>query len=113
VQAFVTLNDPVYVEAAQALARRIVRDGGSTPADRVRFVVRLCFVRAPDSDQVAKLLDLYESERDHYRSSPAEALKLATDPLGPLPAGLTADELAAWTVVANIVLNLDGVLTKG
>jgi hypothetical protein len=113
VQAFVTLNDPVYVEAAQALARRIVRDGGSTPEDRVRFVLRVCLVRAPDSDQVAKLLDLYESERDHYRSSPAEALKLATDPLGPLPAGLTADELAAWTVVANIVLNLDGVLTKG
>src|SRR5262249_60815782 len=47
VQAFVTLNDPVYVEAAQALARRIVREGGSTPEERARFVLRLCLVRAP------------------------------------------------------------------
>ena len=37
---------------------------------------------------------------------------MATDPLGPLPAGCDASELAAWTVVANVILNLDGVLTK-
>jgi hypothetical protein len=39
-------------------------------------------------------------------------VQLATDPLGPLPAGYEASELAAWTVVANVILNLDGVLTK-
>jgi hypothetical protein len=113
VQAFVTLNDPVYVEAAQALARRIVREGGGTPEERARFVLRLCLVRTPAAEQVAKLLELYQSELDHYRQAPAEAVKLATDPLGPVPSGMQADELAAWTVVANVVLNLDGVLTKG
>ena len=41
------------------------------------------------------------------------ALALATDPLGPLPPGMEAAELAAWTAVANVLLNLDGVLTKG
>jgi hypothetical protein len=112
VQAFVTLNDPVYVEAAQALARRIVREGGSTPEDRARFILRLCLVRTPAAEQVAKLLELYQSELEHYRQAPAEALKLATDPLGPLPSGMQADELAAWTIIANVVLNLDGVLTK-
>jgi hypothetical protein len=113
VQAFVTLNDPVYVEAAQALARRIVREGGGSPEERARFALRLCLVRTPESEQVAKLLELYQSELEHYRQAPAEAMKLATDPLGPLPSGMQADELAAWTVIANVVLNLDGVLTKG
>jgi hypothetical protein len=113
VQAFVTLNDPVYVEAAQALARRIMREGGSTPEDRVRFTLRLCLVRTPELEQVAKLLELYRSELEHYRHAPSEALKLATDPVGPLPPGMPAEELAAWTVVANVVLNLDAVLTKG
>jgi hypothetical protein len=56
---------------------------------------------------------LYQTERDHYRQAPEEAVKLATEPLGPLPAGMEADELAAWTVVANVILNLDAVLTKG
>jgi hypothetical protein len=113
VQAFVTLNDPVYVEAAQALARRIVRDGGSTPEERARFVLRLCLVRNPQPEQVTRILELYQSELEHYRQAPAEAMKLATDPLGPLPSDMRPEELAAWTAVANVVLNLDGVLTKG
>jgi hypothetical protein len=113
VQAFVTLNDPVYVEAAQALARRIVREGGPSAEDRVRFALRLCQVRLPEPEQVKRLLSLFETELQHYRQAPQEAVKLATDPLGPLPTGTQADELAAWTVIANVLLNLDAVLTKG
>jgi mono/diheme cytochrome c family protein len=112
-QAFVTLNDPVYVEAAQALARRMVRDGGSNPEDRVRFALRLCMVRPPQPGEVARLVALYQSEFEHYRKDPAAAEQLATKPLGPLPAGMDARELAAWTVVANVLLNLDAVLMKG
>jgi hypothetical protein len=112
-QAFVTLNDPVYVEAAQALARQLVREGGSTPRDRARYGLRLCLARPPHDEQVADLVSLYESELAHYRADPTAALALATEPLGPLPEGLDAAELAAWTVVANVLLNLDGVLTKG
>src|SRR5262249_8597223 len=51
-QAFVTLNDPGYVEGAPALARRIVRDGGATTADRARFALQLCLVRPPREEQV-------------------------------------------------------------
>jgi hypothetical protein len=58
-------------------------------------------------------VELYEKERAHYRADPEAAKKLATDPLGPLPEGMDAAEQAAWTVVANVLLNLDGVLTKG
>jgi hypothetical protein len=112
-QAFVTLNDPVYVEAAQALARRIVREGGSTPEDRVAFGLKLCLGRPARAEQVGRLLALYQSELDHYRSDLPAARALATEPLGPLPDGWDSAELAAWTSVANVLLNLDGVLTRG
>ncbi|HLN32836.1 MAG TPA: DUF1553 domain-containing protein [Gemmataceae bacterium] len=112
-QALVTLNDPVYVEISQALARRIVREGGSSAEERSRYGLRLCLARPAQPAQVEEVLALYKSEREHYRENPKAALELATDPLGPLPAGMTAEELAAWTVVANVLLNLDGVLVKG
>lgn len=112
-QAFVTLNDPVYVEAAQAFARRIVREGGASSVDRARYALRLCLCRPPQDEQVEQLRQLFESENEHYRKSAEAALALATEPLGPLPQGMAPAELAAWTVVANVLLNLDSVLTKG
>jgi hypothetical protein len=112
-QVFVTLNDPCYVEAAQALARRIVKEGGSTAEEHARFGLRVCLGRPPQSEQVKQVMALFETEREHYRKDTKAALALATEPLGPLPAGMDAVELAAWTVVANVLLNLDSVLMKG
>jgi hypothetical protein len=112
-QAFVTLNDPAYVEMAQALARRIVREGGTTVEERAKFGLTLCLARPAHDDQVKQIVELYQAEWEHYKKDAKAALALASDPLGPLPKGITADDLAAWTVVANVLLNLDGVLTKG
>ncbi len=112
-QAFVTMNDPAFVEAAQALARRIMKEGGATPQERAAFALKLCLVRPPSQPQVDSLLALYQSELAHFQSDAAAAKKLATDPLGPAPEGMSEAELAAWTVVANVVLNLDGVMMKG
>jgi hypothetical protein len=112
-QAYVTLNDPVYVEAAQALGRRLVREGGGTIEDRVRFGLKLVLARPPAETEIATLKRLYESELTFYHGVENEAVKLATIPLGSLPEGLSAAEAAAWTVVANVLLNLDGVLVKG
>ncbi len=84
-QAFVTLNDPVYVEAAQALARRIVIEGGATTADRARFALKLCLVRPPRDEQVLQLVALYTDELAHFKADVKSAEQLATDPLGPLP----------------------------
>src|SRR6185437_6112298 len=82
-QAFVTLNDPVYVECAQALARRIVKDGGATAEARARFGLRLCLCRQPRAEQVQQIMELFQAEREHYRKDMKAALALATDPLGP------------------------------
>lgn len=112
-QAYVTLNDPVFVEAAQALSRRLAREGGPTTEARIRFGLQLVLARPPTAVQVATLQALYQSELEHYRGAKSDAVKLATEPLGALPPGLSAEEAAAWTVVANVLLNLDGVLTRG
>jgi mono/diheme cytochrome c family protein len=112
-QAFVTLNDPVYVEAAQALARRIVRESGPAAEDRARFGLTLCLARPADAVEVGHVVTLYREAVERYRHDRPAALALATEPRGPLPPGVAAEEMAAWTVVANVLLNLDGVLTKG
>ena len=107
-QALVTLNDPVYVEAAQALARRMVREGGTTDADRVTRGFRLVLGRHPTPAEVDRLVRLHAESLADYRAAPEEARKFATDPLGPAPAEMgDLPDLAAWTVVANVLLNLD------
>jgi hypothetical protein len=111
-QAFVTLNDPVYVEAAQALARRLVAEGGTTAEGRAAYALRLALARPAQNEQIAPLVALYQATLEEYRKDPAAAAQMATEPLGPLPPGFEPAELASWTVVANVILNLDGVLTK-
>ena len=112
-QAFVALNDPVYVEAAQALARRIVSTAGPTTAERAQFALKLCLVRPPTAEQVDRIVALFDQQLAHFRQDVKSAQELATDPLGPLPKEMDTAELAAWTVIGNVLLNLDGVLTKG
>jgi hypothetical protein len=111
-QAYVTLNDPVFMEAAQGLGRRLVREGGHSAEERLRYGLRLVLARSPDASQVAELSRFFYETLQHYQREEAQALQLATNPLGPLPDGLGAAEAAAWTAVANILLNLDGVLTR-
>ncbi len=110
-QALVTLNDTVYVEAAQALARRMMQ-AGAAPADKVRHGFRLCLIRPPAESEVSRLVTLYEETRADLAREPEKAKQVATNPLGPPPAGLDAVELASWTVVANVMLNLDEMFLK-
>ena len=111
-QAFVTMNDPVFVECAQALGRDLAL-GDGTVADRVARGLKKVLARPVADGQVAALVRLFEQERDAYGARRDEAAKLGTVPLGPLPDGLAPADAAAWTTVANVLLNLDGVLTKG
>lgn len=112
-QAFVTLNDPAFVECAQGLARRILSESSGDDPSRVAFALELTTLVPPDPRAVEELVDLLRSEREHYRVARVDARTLATDPLGPLPAGIDEAEAAAWTVVANVLLNQDAFLTKG
>jgi hypothetical protein len=111
-QALVTLNDPVYIEAAQALARKVVAEGGKTPSDKARYAFRACLGRPPQDDELKRLVALYENTIAQLTPFPAQAKSLATEPLGPAPQGANVTELAAWTVVGNVLLNLDEIMMK-
>jgi hypothetical protein len=111
-QALVTLNDPVYIEAAQALARKIVAEGSTDNRDRARYAFRICLSRPPQEEELTRLVKLYEKTLTQLTPFPAQAKSLATEPLGPAPEGANATELAAWTVVGNVLLNLDEMVMK-
>jgi hypothetical protein len=111
-QALVTMNDPVYVEAAQGLARRTIEKGGKTPAEKAAFAFRACLVRAPSEAEVKVLVKLHDEAKARFAKDTPKATQFATNPLGPLPKGVDASEAAAWTVVANVIMNLDEMLMK-
>ena len=110
-QALVTLNDPVYVEAAQALARDMAA-AGETPAQKLTHGFRRCLARPPREAELSRLTNLYQQAYDRFSHAPDLAKQMATEPLGDAPAGSDLAELAAWTVVGNILLNLDEMFLK-
>ena len=110
-QALVTMNDPVYVEAAQALGRLMLAQQG-TLQDQIQFGFRRCVLRAPTSEELSALTMLYEDTQKEMAANPDSAMKLATDPLGPLPQNVDAVQAAAMTVVSNVLLNLDEMFLK-
>ncbi len=110
-QALVTLNDPVYVEAAQALARKMAA-AGSKPEEKLTAGFRRVLSRPPTEKETARLLALFDDAKSGFAKDPAKALSIATKPLGPLPKDADPTELAAWTVVSNVLLNLDETLMR-
>ncbi len=112
-QALALLNDPVFVEAAGGLARRMLGAAGEDRA-RVAHGFRLCTARVPSEQETAVLLRLLDAQRARYGGDDAAARALAAvagDGDGEGGGALTAAEIAAWTVVANVLLNLDETIT--
>lgn len=117
-QAFVTLNDPVFVEAAQALARRIVKESGAAPAVGLPYAFRLCLAREPSEKELAVLGGVYDAAIKLYRDdkNPAAQLSGTTQPKPDANDSAAADQdiavAAAWATVANVLLNLDEFLMR-
>jgi hypothetical protein len=110
-QAFVTLNDPVFIETHQAMARRLVAKAKTTP-ERLAHLFKLCLSREPTAHEVAALTQLHADNLVTYQKDTAAATKMATDPLGPADKDANLPELAAWTTIANVVMNLDEFLMR-
>ena len=111
-QSLVTLNDPVYVEAAQALGREAITKGGDSLEEKLTFAIRESLAREPKEEELRRLRELYETARADYEALPDMATKIATKPLGPLPEEADVIDHAAWTIVANVILNLDEIFLK-
>ncbi len=110
-QALVTMNDPVYIEAAQALARKMVSSGKSV-AEQISKGFEICLSRKPDADELNRLVALFQQIKEKYLLDQNLAKQMATDPIGPVPSGMNTTDLAALTVTSNVLLNLDEILMK-
>jgi mono/diheme cytochrome c family protein len=111
-QALVLLNDPTYVEAARVLAARLIAEAGTDPSARLDRAFRLSLARPPRAAEAEVLLQLLAKHERQYRGDPAAARELLGLGEAPAPAGLDAVELAAWTSVARVLLNLHETITR-
>ncbi len=112
-QALILMNDPTYVEAARKLAERMITDGGTKPQERIAFAFRLATARKPTAKEISVLEKIFNVQLSKYRADVDAAKKLLAVGESPRNEKLDAAELAAWTIVANTILNLDETVTKG
>jgi hypothetical protein len=112
-QALLLMNEKQFVEAARALAERTMHEGGAKVEMRLGYMFRLATARLPDAAETAELTAFYNDQLSEYTKDQKAAQKLITVGESPCDSKLNASELAAWTMVANLILNLDEVINKG
>jgi hypothetical protein len=112
-QALLMMNDTQYVESARALAERAIREGGAAAEERLAWMFRMATGRKPDADELAVLAATLKDHLAKYTSDVEAAKKLIAVGESKPDASLPPGELAAYAMVANMILNLDEVLTKG
>jgi hypothetical protein len=111
-QALNLLNDSAFVEFAQAMAGRMLKDapGNAADADKIERLFRQCTARKPADDEAKVLLDLLKSQRDAFAKDEAEAKALLAK--NKRPDSVPPAEFAAWTMVSRVMLNLDETITR-
>jgi len=122
-QALVTLNEPVFVECAKALARRSLEAEGLEDVERLTLAFRHALSRKPSTTELDTLLDFLRRQQRRFEAAPAEAKALVEGEAGLLEAESAGEvfdensrgavELAAWTALCRVLINLDETITKG
>ncbi len=113
--ALTSLNETVFIEASQALALRILREGGSTDRERAQYGFRLCTGRTAKSSEINEVLALLQSRKDKLAEGWLPAREIAfgsPDKIPELPRGASPKDVAAWTIAGRVLLNLDETVTK-
>jgi Protein of unknown function (DUF1553)/Protein of unknown function (DUF1549)/Planctomycete cytochrome C/Concanavalin A-like lectin/glucanases superfamily len=111
-QALVTMNDVQWVEAARALAERVIKQGGTQPEKRIRLMSEILLSHDPSASMAKVLKSSVEQMKKHYAADPKAARDLVSVGEKKSDASIPAPELAAWTMVASEMLNLDEMVTK-
>jgi hypothetical protein len=108
-QALVTLNNDVYLEASQAMVKRIYRWNLASDRDRLKMAMRICLTRQPDNGEVGRFLKLLADARSYYQQNEADAEKMtARHPVD----DLSSTENAAWIATLRMVMNLDEFIVR-
>jgi hypothetical protein len=117
-QALTTLNETLFLECARALAVQTMAEGGSDDRARLAYAVRRCLSREPQDEELEVLEEFLDAQKKRFHSDSADPWALLVDEGGEhqLPTeivdSVTAADLAAWTALARVVLNLDETITK-
>ena len=111
-QALVLLNDPTYIEGARVFGERIIKEGGSSTSDRLGWAFRRALSRKPTAEELSILMGLYKKHLNEFTADRESAQQLLSTGQWPIPDDLDASELAAWTSVARVVLNLHETITR-
>lgn len=111
-QALALLNEVTYTEAARKVGERMMRDGGATPSERLRLGFRLATGRLPREDELAVLLDGWNADLARFQAAPESARQYLAVGVSQIPADLEPVQLAAYALSANVLLNLDEVITR-
>ena len=114
-QALTTLNEPLFVESARALALRTLREGGETDAQRLTYAFRRCLARKPTQPEAAELLSVLNKQTQRLADgwlSPWDLAGYDSTQRPQLSKSATPVQLAAWTTVCRVLLNLDETITK-
>jgi hypothetical protein len=111
-QALTTLNDPVFVEAAQALAMRVWKEGGKDDHSRIDYAFELCTGRKPNAKETATISSLLQDSENLFENQTTRAVEVASpDPKKPAQ-NVNLHKVAAWTMVSRVLLNMDETITK-
>jgi hypothetical protein len=111
-QALDVMNDPTYVEAARVLARRMVAEGGNDAPARLAYGFRRALCRPPTEKEIQILTEALGAQLARYKANPEAAAKLLSVGAKPRDPKLDAPELAAYTMAASVILNLDEMINK-
>jgi hypothetical protein len=111
-QALTTLNEKVFVEAAQAMALRVIKEGGTDNRSRATYAFELCTGRKPTSFELNKLLKFWEEQYDYFENRTAAAVNVAVPDPKQMPEDVNLHKVAAWAMVSRAILNLDETITK-
>jgi hypothetical protein len=106
-QALALLNETTFVEAAHGLAKRMIAEGGATPAERIAHGFRLALGRQPTTAELATLVDGFEADFSRFTAEPTAAEQYLAVGLVKHPDDVPVAEYAAYSLAANVIINLD------
>jgi hypothetical protein len=111
-QALTILNETTFIEAAQAMALRVIKDGGPDNRSRAAYAFELCTARKPTSAELAKLLRFWDEQFQYFENRTAAAVEVAVLDTKKLPPDVNLHKVAAWAMLSRTILNLDETITR-